>query len=523
MLSTKKEITKQIDQLREKISRQDAAIVQYREQLKKLSTYKAERDLYSDLSNALAGAEGFDDLFRKCLDVLSRHLKAGYYGVFWLDYTGDAFYYRDGKGYKSGLMPAIPVAGSLMGECIIDRQVLWVSDLAAKPAHIPLNQEPRERNVICAPIVLNGTDAGVFRLANIDPDTVQLGRRMLRTVIPLLWSSLERLYYQEQSERTRRGLETAFTVSRMLENTLSEKEILQKVCAEIPRLFACKACMISLRGEDGVYKPSLVWPAEFHFSTNPKSGGIYLRNLFEKHPSGSALIQDLRLDRKWSWPNMKVKSLVMAPITVRKHIHGSIIAVSPCNETFDYSQVNLLKLCAAQTSMTLERAAYFRRQEDLARCDGLTGLLNHRMFQERLREEIHRTKRYRRTLSLIMMDIDHFKMFNDNYGHPVGDEVLKMVSLTLKGMIRNTDSAFRYGGEEFAILLPETTDENAVNLAERLRRRVEMNRAVKGLSVTVSLGVAGIRDNEPPEDFIKRADQALYAAKRNGRNRIVVG
>lgn len=122
-----------------------------------------------------------------------------------------------------------------------------------------------------------------------------------------------------------------------------------------------------------------------------------------------------------------------------------------------------------------------------------------------------------------MMDIDHFKMFNDNYGHPVGDEVLKMVSLTLKGMIRNTDSAFRYGGEEFAVLLPETTDENAVNLAERLRRRVEMNRAVKGLSVTVSIGVAGIRDNEPPEDFTKRADQALYAAKRNGRNRIVVG
>jgi diguanylate cyclase (GGDEF)-like protein len=143
------------------------------------------------------------------------------------------------------------------------------------------------------------------------------------------------------------------------------------------------------------------------------------------------------------------------------------------------------------------------------------------MFQESIREEAERVRRYGRSMSLLMFDIDHFKKFNDTYGHPVGDEVIKMVARTIKGMIRSTDRAFRYGGEEFTVLLPETSCENALHLAERLRRQVEENRTVRNLTITISCGVAGLQD-EAVEVFIKRADNALYAAKEAGRNRVAM-
>ena len=122
-----------------------------------------------------------------------------------------------------------------------------------------------------------------------------------------------------------------------------------------------------------------------------------------------------------------------------------------------------------------------------------------------------------------MFDIDHFKKFNDRYGHPVGDEILKMVSFTMKGLIRITDRVFRYGGEEFCLLLPETSAKDAVNLAERLRKKIEANRAVRELSVTISLGITEYKMQDPPEDFINRADSMLYKSKENGRNRVTVG
>jgi diguanylate cyclase (GGDEF)-like protein len=212
----------------------------------------------------------------------------------------------------------------------------------------------------------------------------------------------------------------------------------------------------------------------------------------------------------------------MAPIQVQEAVQGIIVAIGPAGETYTNTQSNLLGLVAAQTSMTLERASYFSKQEDLARCDGLTGLLNHRMFQEIIREEYNRVKRYGNPLSLVMLDIDHFKKFNDAYGHPVGDEVIKMVSRTIKSMIRATDRAFRYGGEEFALVLPETSVENGALLAERIRRQIEANRSVKGLVITISIGVGGVNISETPEAFIKRVDGALYEAKETGRNRVAV-
>lgn len=160
-----------------------------------------------------------------------------------------------------------------------------------------------------------------------------------------------------------------------------------------------------------------------------------------------------------------------------------------------------------------------------ASTDGLTGLHNYRLFRERLDEEMERAKRYFRDLSLLMIDIDHFKAFNDIYGHQAGDSVLQTVFRMLLEYIRNTDFAARYGGEEFVIILPETTSDQAYVVAERLRTNMntyEFTFDKKELAyITVSIGYATFPDDaDEPEVLIRKADQGLYMAKENGRNRV---
>ncbi len=165
--------------------------------------------------------------------------------------------------------------------------------------------------------------------------------------------------------------------------------------------------------------------------------------------------------------------------------------------------------------------------EELAITDGLTGAYNHKYFQEHLDYEFERAKRYNASLSLIMVDIDYFKNFNDQFGHQLGDEALVSVTRLLKDNLRHIDIVARYGGEEFAVILPNTEEKECFLLAERLRMKTECYE-IKGdanpLRITISLGIAtfnGTNFNNKIE-FIKAADDALYRAKRGGRNRTEV-
>jgi len=153
--------------------------------------------------------------------------------------------------------------------------------------------------------------------------------------------------------------------------------------------------------------------------------------------------------------------------------------------------------------------------------DGLTGLKNHRAFQEALHSAAQMAERLQQPLSLIMFDIDHFKQFNDTFGHPAGDELLRQVAQVLRESARAYDVAARYGGEEFALLLPNTTLEQAVQVAERLRQQI---RAIENphAPVSASFGVATYRRGTPPATLVYEADAALYRAKRGGRDRVCV-
>jgi diguanylate cyclase (GGDEF)-like protein len=153
--------------------------------------------------------------------------------------------------------------------------------------------------------------------------------------------------------------------------------------------------------------------------------------------------------------------------------------------------------------------------------DGLTGLKNHRAFQEALHSAVQMAERLQQPLSLVMFDIDHFKQFNDTFGHPAGDELLRQVAQVLRESARAYDVAARYGGEEFALLLPNTTLEQAVQVAERLRQQI---RAIENphAPVSASFGVATYRRGTPPATLVYEADAALYRAKRSGRDQVCV-
>jgi diguanylate cyclase (GGDEF)-like protein len=160
--------------------------------------------------------------------------------------------------------------------------------------------------------------------------------------------------------------------------------------------------------------------------------------------------------------------------------------------------------------------------ERLAIKDELTGLFNYRHFQSQLKAEVQRCLRYERPLCLVVCDLDYFKSINDTYGHAEGDRVLAGVARALKCSVRGTDTVFRYGGEEFALLLPETHINHALTVAERTRLAVEQGQLLPARPVTISLGLAELRSSEKDEELLRRADAALYAAKRAGRNRVTL-
>jgi diguanylate cyclase (GGDEF)-like protein len=189
-------------------------------------------------------------------------------------------------------------------------------------------------------------------------------------------------------------------------------------------------------------------------------------------------------------------------------------------EPFGYADVNHASLFCGTVSVALLNSRLYQTTLELSITDGLTGLTNARHFWEVLNTEVARVGRSGAPLSLVLLDVDHFKSFNDQHGHLVGDDVLRELGKAIRSTVRATDIGARYGGEEFAIVLPDTELSNASSLAERLRARIAEIQLPGGQRFTASLGVAGYVSGDTPELLVGKADKALYAAKHGGRNRV---
>jgi diguanylate cyclase (GGDEF)-like protein len=183
-----------------------------------------------------------------------------------------------------------------------------------------------------------------------------------------------------------------------------------------------------------------------------------------------------------------------------------------------------LKRVLKERQLTHERVKMLEQLQTLATTDGLTKLFNSRQFYHQLTLEIDRSNRYNPPLSLLLLDIDHFKNYNDAYGHLEGDKVLVRLGRVIESCLRKLDTAYRYGGEEFTIILPETTGEEAETVAYRIKKAVEQEKfqplSNEDVTVTVSVGVTQYHPSEDVTTLVKRADTAMYQSKDEGRNRV---
>jgi diguanylate cyclase (GGDEF)-like protein len=238
--------------------------------------------------------------------------------------------------------------------------------------------------------------------------------------------------------------------------------------------------------------------------------------------SGSTIERDLASRPESFRLFAEAASRMSIPLVSFGQTLGVLTLHSSQRDAFSGSDLQPLESVADICANCIQNAHYVERVKQLAYLDGLTGIFNRRFFELRIVDEIERARRYGTAMAVIMSDIDQFKKLNDEFGHLLGDEVLRQVSSLFQQNLRKIDVVCRYGGEEFALLLTQTSAEQAVAVAEKLRKMVE-GWHFPGVPrmVTVSAGVAAFPDHGASRDeLVRAADNALYCAKQSGRNRI---
>lgn len=243
------------------------------------------------------------------------------------------------------------------------------------------------------------------------------------------------------------------------------------------------------------------------------------------------LIQDLSQEKDFFYfkdSGMKKGSYLGVPLSSPDgKVIGVLNAHKPEPDGFDQSDLKLFQAVAEHVAIAINNAMTFQQTQELTKRDELTGLHNRRYFFERFEREVYRAERYERSLSLLMVDIDHFKNFNDKYGHLQGDQALKKFSRVFEESLRKADVVARYGGEEFLVMLPETEKKAAALVAEKLRESVESvdfnedEPRLGSAGLTITIGVASLpRDTEEALVLLDLADKALYFGKAQGRNQV---
>ena len=310
-------------------------------------------------------------------------------------------------------------------------------------------------------------------------------------------------------------LKTDNTDDFWLHLTLTSAELLQSE----------RASLLVLDEKSGQLELKAVVGAHLDTSSNAEPGDRVSRIVFEK--GKPAVVADVSATGLLPAPDerqYKTSSFISSPVTLGdRNIAVINFTDKVSGANFDKRDLELIRAITPQIAVAIDRAGLQERAgefEQLAVTDALTGLLNRRYIEERLLEEVKRSNRHGYPMSFLMLDVDHFKSYNDSFGHPAGDEALKLVASVIRDTLRGADVAARFGGEEFAILLPQTTDDEASMIAERIRSNIEQSQ-FEHRAVTVSIGVASCSsDLCSVPGLIKAADLALYDAKHKGRNRV---
>ena len=320
-------------------------------------------------------------------------------------------------------------------------------------------------------------------------------------------------------------------VAQKLTSTLERNDIVSTVTGYLSKLIGKEGVKFNLlikNDETGVFE--LVGDEKQEKATVSSAVKIYKNDAFDDWVEKNKytlyiknIDEDFRfkmLRRDW----IKFKTMIAIPLFEKETIIGILKFFSSRPDVFDNEDVRLLNYLGDIGATAAQNSLLYQKTKDLAIKDGLTGLYMRRFFVEKLDEEIRRAKQLNVPFSFLMIDIDHFKECNDTHGHPFGDKVLKILGEFLKDNLRDVDVIGRYGGEEFAVILPSTPYNGAMFVAERIRASFEklvinVNER-EGIKVTLSVGGVEFKEHMKLMEVINNADKALYHSKENGRNKV---
>ncbi len=443
---------------------------------------------------------------------------------------------------ERGLPPALrtawyeqPLTTSPWGAIFKEPGSGLLEDLAAAPdPALRIEAGGPYGNHACVPLSAKGQTLGLVHLLSRAPH--RFGAEEMRFFAAIgqqVGMALEnaRLYHHTQQQVSQ--MRALYEVSSSITSTLELQEVLRALIERLLDLLKVDRCVVTLSDVTGTAGEVVMG----YDGSKPMPWFHGIEITLDRHPEVRFALETkkaLQIPEALQAPLLTTVRSLLAPLHVRsmliiplltKDRALGVISLSSLREPRHFSEgdVEFCQILANQAAIAIENSRLFAETKRLASTDELTGLFNHRQFYLLLGQEVRRALRYGRNLSLIMLDIDYFKAYNDRYGHLAGDEALRQIARVLKTRSRDVDMVSRYGGEEFSIILPETELPQATVQAERLRVAVEDHNFSRGAEghLTVSLGAAALAEGmDRPEQLVHRADQALYEAKAGGRNRV---
>lgn len=407
----------------------------------------------------------------------------------------------------------------------------WAAAEIKRPIYAPdVSQDARylrkvaeTRSEVAIPLLVRDEVVGVLDFQSEQLDYFDAEKIDLLTLFSTQASlALENARLYSMERRRAEQLEAINAVAKKTTRVLDLDELLAVVCRLLLDWFRIDHVAVLLaegdalrvRAYEGRLTPNLPMGAILSPGT-----GLAARALLTGH---SVIENDVNSVQGYIAGFAETRSEMCVPLIIFGEKLGVLALDSAHMNVFDTDDIQPLESVADICAAAIQNAHNFDRMKQLAYVDGLTGIHNRRYFEMRIVEELERAGRFQGRMSVIMVDIDHFKKMNDEFGHLLGDEMLRAVSSILKQQLRKMDMVCRYGGDEFAIVVPETTGESAMRVAEKLRRQVEAH-DFPGVprSVTISCGVADYPAHGVTRDeVVAAADSALYIAKQAGRNKV---